>query len=220
MLQFFPGATADDLPDGKGWAIENITLSTHSGTHMDAPWHYAPIMDGGAPAATIDQIPLQWCWENGVKFDFSDRESGTVITSEDFQVKLTEINYTLKPGDIVLVQSGADPYAGTDDYLVKGVGVGREGTLWLAAQGIHIVGTDAWSWDCPLPVQAERFAKNRDSRVIWEGHLAGRDCCYYQMEKLTNLDSLPAIGFQVICFPIKVERASAGWVRPVAVFSD
>ena len=33
------------LPDGKGWAIEKITLTTHCGTHMDAPWHYAPIQD-------------------------------------------------------------------------------------------------------------------------------------------------------------------------------
>jgi len=35
----------DHLPNGKGWATESLTLGTHSGTHMDAPWHFAPIQD-------------------------------------------------------------------------------------------------------------------------------------------------------------------------------
>lgn len=37
MLRFFPGAGVDDLPDGEGWAIEWVRMTTHSGTHMDAP---------------------------------------------------------------------------------------------------------------------------------------------------------------------------------------
>jgi len=40
------------------------------------------------------------------------------------------------------------------------------------------------------------------------------------MEKLANLDQLPDHGFQVMCFPVKVERGSAGWCRPVAVIDD
>ncbi|MGO2111584.1 MAG: cyclase family protein, partial [Pseudoclavibacter sp.] len=39
VVAFFPGATVDDLPDGEGWAIERITASTHTGTHLDAPSH-------------------------------------------------------------------------------------------------------------------------------------------------------------------------------------
>ena len=53
---FFPGLTKDDLPDGEGWAVETLTLSTHNGTHMDAPWHYHSTTDNGARAApTIDE---------------------------------------------------------------------------------------------------------------------------------------------------------------------
>ena len=40
LLQFFPGLTVGELPDGEGWANEKIQLSTHSGTHLDAPYHY------------------------------------------------------------------------------------------------------------------------------------------------------------------------------------
>lgn len=84
-------------------------------------------------------------------------------------------------------------------------------------QGVKVVGTDAWSWDVPLPLVAKEFAKTKDPSVIWEGHLAGMEMEYYQMEKMTNLDLLPVTGFQVICFPIKIRGGSAGWVRPIAV---
>ncbi len=52
MLSFFPGATVDDLPDREGWALENVRISTHNGTHLDAPYHYASTMDGGLRAIT------------------------------------------------------------------------------------------------------------------------------------------------------------------------
>jgi kynurenine formamidase len=217
MIPFFPGITKEDLPDGKGWAVEVLDISTHAGTHMDAPWHYAPVMDGGKPAATIDQVPLDWCWHDAVKFDFSDRPAGTLITSEDFKAELKKMRYELKPLDIVLLQSGAADFIDSEAYVLKGVGVGKEGTVWLTDQGIKVVGTDAWSWDRPLPIIAQEFARTKDAGIVWEGHYAGRVNGYYQMEKLANLDKLPSHGFQVICFPVKIAGASAGWTRPVAV---
>lgn len=220
MLPFFPGIAKADLPDGEGWAVEDVSLSTHSGTHMDAPYHYSSIMDGNKPAATIEQCPLEWCFCDGVVFDFSDKPDGYVVTSADFKEKLAEMGYTLKPLDIVLIRSGSAPYAGTDEYLIKGCGVGREGTAWLHEQGIKVVGTDAWSWDPPLPITAQRYQETGDTSIIWEGHFAGREFEYYQMEKLTNLDKLPPFGFQVICFPVKIHKASAGWTRAVAVLPE
>ena len=66
MTQFFPGLQKHQLPDGLGWSLEFIHLTTHSGTHLDAPFHYHPTMDRGAPALTIDQVPLEWCFQDGV----------------------------------------------------------------------------------------------------------------------------------------------------------
>ena len=79
------------------------------------------------------------------------------------------------------------------------------------------MGTDAWSWDRPLGFIAEDFAKTKDKSLIWEGHFAGIEKAYCQIEKLTNLEELPPTGFKVSCFPVKIKNASAGWVRAVAI---
>ena len=70
MKAFFPGITREHLPGGLGWAMEFLTLTTHSGTHLDAPYHYHPTMDRGQPSLTIDEIPLAWCFNDGALLDF------------------------------------------------------------------------------------------------------------------------------------------------------
>ncbi|MGC9324734.1 MAG: cyclase family protein [Desulfomonilia bacterium] len=216
MKSFYPGLTQDDLPGGVGWALEILEVSTHAGTHMDAPWHYHPTQDRGKPSLTIDQFPLEWAVGNGVRLDFSDKPDGYNITPQDIEQELDRIGYTLKEGDIFLARTGADKYWGTQEYLVKGCGFGKQATLWILDHGIHVVGTDAWSWDRPLSFQARDFEETGDPSVVWEGHFAGIEKGYFQIEKLTNLDMLPPTGFTFYCFPIKIKDASAGWIRAVA----
>ncbi len=216
MRLFFPGLDKEDLPGGKGWAVEHVELSSHSGTHLDAPWHYHPFMDNGKKALTIDEIPLEWCMGNGVVLDLRHLADGYTVRSYDLKEALARIGYSIKPDDIVLVMTGADKFWGTPEYMFKGCGMGREATLWLLDHGIHVVGTDAWSWDPPLPLTAQEFSKTGNASMIWEGHFAGIERCYCHIEKLTNLDKLPPFGFTVFCFPIKIKAASAGWVRAVA----
>lgn len=218
MLSFFPGLGAEDLPDGEGWAVEDLTLTTHSGSHMDAPWHYHSATDNGArPAPTIDEAPLDLFLRPGVKLDFRHFADGYVATAEDVEAELTRIGHDLQPLDIVLVNTAAAAAYGSDHYVDTGCGLGREATNYLTGKGVMVVGTDAWSWDAPFSHTARRFADSGDPSIIWEGHKAGRERPYYQMEKLMNLESLPPFGFTLACFPVKIERASAGWVRAVAI---
>ncbi len=220
VVSFFPGATVEDLPDREGWAIERVRITTHSGTHVDAPYHYASTMDGGQRAITIDEIPLEWCLQPAVKLDFRDFPDGYVATAGDVEQELKRIGHTLAPLEIVVVNTSAGSRYGHDDYVAKGCGMGREATLYLLEQGIRLTGTDAWSWDAPFSHTAQRYARNHDASIIWEGHRAGRDIGYSHIEKLHNLESLPAQGFEVACFPVKVHAASAGWTRAVAIFDD
>jgi kynurenine formamidase len=216
MASFFPGLTRNDLPDGEAWAVEDVELTTHSGTHMDAPWHYHSTSEG-VPAATIDEAPLHLFLRPAVKLDFRDLPDGYVATAADVEAELARINYTLQPLDIVLVNTAAGKAYGAPSYVESGCGLGAEATLYLTERGIRVVGTDAWSWDAPFVYTARRYAETGNAALIWEGHKAGRVIGYYQMEKLHNLEVLPSSGFQVACFPVKIKKASAGWIRAVAI---
>jgi kynurenine formamidase len=217
MMGLFPGLSREDLPDGMGWAVETARISTHNGTHLDAPYHFHPTMNGGERAITIDEVPLEWCFGRGVKLDLRDRPDGHVCGAAEIEAELARIGHALQPLDIVLVNTAAGAAYGQPDYLDRGCGIGREATLWLTSRGVRVTGTDAWSWDAPFSKTRERFTRERDPAIIWEGHKAGRDIGYCHLEKLANLETLPATGFTVACFPVKIAKASAGWTRAVAI---
>ena len=220
VASFFPGLSGDQLPDGEGWAIELVQLSTHNGTHLDAPYHFHSTMDKGKPSLTIDEIPLEWCFQNGVKLDFRHFADGYVVTAEDIRQELDRIDYQLKPLDIVIVNTSAGKKYGHDDYVSSGCGVGYDATIYLLEQGVKVTGTDGWSWDAPFVHTKEKFLETGDASLIWEGHKAGRDMCYCHLEKLHNLEVLPSTGFTISCFPHKVRGGSAGWTRAVAIFDE
>ena len=220
VVQFFPGLTIDDLPDREGWAMEWIRLSTHCTTHLDAPYHFASTMDRGKRAATIDEVPLEWCFNPAIKLDFRHFADGYVATAKDVEAELKRIDHKLSPLEIVVVNTSAGTAYGKPDYVATGCGMGREATLYLLEQGVRVTGTDGWSWDAPFVYTAQKYAETKDASLIWEGHKAGREIGYCHLEKLHNLEALPGDGFTISCFPVKIRGASAGWTRAVAIIDN
>ena len=207
----------EDFKNGQYCAVEQINLNSHSGTHVDAPWHYGPL-SGGEKARTIDEMPLDWFFHDGVTLDFSDRGAGDRIEAEDIEEALKNIGYTLKAMDIVLIRT---------DNLRKNInkpnnwelqpGMTRGSTLWLIEHGIKVMGIDAYSWDRPSKFMRQEMEQGIE---FFQAHNVGHEIEYCHIEKLYNLESLPPFGFTVAVFPIKIEKGSAGWVRPVAIIDD
>ena len=217
MMQTF-GASAEDFvySNGHGWAVENLTVGSHTATHIDAPYHYGATSEG-RPARRIDEVPLEWCFGPGVVLDMRHRQPGEVISVADLRQRLADIRYALRPNDIVLIHTGAATRWGTVNYF-RQPGLDRESTLWLVEQGIHMIGIDAWTLDREFAAQIADFKRTGDGRHIWPAHFAGITKEYCQIEKLANLDQLPRPhGFYVSCLPVKIKDGSAGWCRAVAL---
>jgi kynurenine formamidase len=142
---------------------------------------------------------------------------GYVATPGDIEAELHRINHTLLPLEIAVVNTSAGAKYGADDCVDSGCRMGKAATLWMLEHGVRLVGTDRWSWGAPFSLTRKKVAETGDADLIWEGRHAGREIGYSHLEKLHNLEQLPPDGFEVVCFPVKVHRASAGWTRAVAI---
>ena len=128
-----------ELPDGEGWAVERIDISTHNGTHLDAPWHFASTMDGGKRA------------------HHHRRGAAGVVLPAGREARFPPLSRTAMSCTRRRRRGGADahrpharsrstsssstPSAGTrygePDYVPTGCGMGREATLYLTSRGVQ-----------------------------------------------------------------------------------
>jgi len=215
LVSGYFGCAPEQLHNGKGWATERLKTSTHAGTHVDAPWHYSPVCDG-KPSRTIDECPLEWYFGRGVVLDMSHKKSGETVSAQDVKDALAALNYTLSYGDIVCIRFGTDETFGTKEYWNEHPGLSGEATKYILDQGVKVIGVDSPGFDIPFSKTKLKFAEVKDENILWEAHIAGVDYDYSHIEKLANLDKVPATGFYICCFPVNVYRASAGWSRVVA----
>jgi cyclase len=204
------------LPDGELLSVDTLTLTSHTGTHIDAPAHYGSRASYGAPK-TIDQLPLSWFHGPAVVVDLTDvRPEGRAVDATTLRDRLGRIGREIRPYDIVLLRTGADRHAGTPAYFTDFVGLDGPATELLLDLGVRVIGTDAFSLDAPFGAMIRRYQETGDRGVLWPAHFVGRDREFCQIERLAGLDRLPAHGATVSCFPIKIIGAGGGWTRAVA----
>ena len=212
------GLGAEYWPDGLVWSADTVTMGTHCGTHIDAPSHYGPTPAG--PTRSIEQVPLRWCFGDGVLLDMTHKKAGEGITDDDVRAELERIGYTLKPYDIVLVRTDVSKHFKEPGYERIQPGLLRSATEFMIDEGVKLIGIDAWGIDRPMKLMVEEAkAGNRDG--FWESHLLGREKEYCQIEKLANLDQLPTpFGFTVMAFPVNLRGTTAAWSRVVAMYEE
>lgn len=202
----FHGAAQHGVMETTGH--HKIAMSDHTGTHLDSWWHANP------EAPTIEAVPLEYCYGDGVVLDVTHRQAGEGITVQDLKDALARINYTLKLLDIVLIRTDASKKNTTPAYATDHPGMTADATRWLVDQGVKVIGIDAIGFDPPIPVMLER-------KQLWEAHRVMREKEYYHLENMANFDQIPKpYGFIVSVLPIKLRGASAAPVRAVAIVEE
>ncbi|GAA1953580.1 cyclase family protein [Amycolatopsis minnesotensis] len=208
-----------DLPGGELLSLDTMTLTTHTGTHVDAPSHYGSVAEYGEPRH-IDRMPPDWFVRPGVVLDLTGEPVGAV-GADRLAREFDRIGHTPAPMEIVLLHTGADRFSGTPKYFTDFTGLDGPATDLLLDLGVRVIGTDAFSLDAPFGHMIKAYQRTGDDRVLWPAHFAGRRREYCQIERLANLGSLPGpTGFTVSCLPVLIAGAGAGWARAVAMIED
>ncbi|MGH7736918.1 MAG: cyclase family protein [Candidatus Tyrphobacter sp.] len=115
---------------------ELVEMSTHAGTHCDAPFHF--FEDGD----TIDRIPLERYVGPAVVLDLQDKNPGETVEASDLEPVVGRI----EPGDVALLNTGnGHRRANTKQFLTEYIYLSGAGAQLLVDRGVKGVGIDAVS---------------------------------------------------------------------------
>jgi len=204
------------LPDEEFLSLEIVHAPVHIGTHLDYSFHYGTKSENRA-AKTSDEIPLEYCYQDGVKLDLRHKKPNQVITADDIVSALKKINYSLKLFDIVLINTGADKFYGSPKYFTDYPGIDLTAIDLLLDKGIKIFGVDTMGIDRPYKFMLKEFIDSNDPKKFYPAHFYGRKREFIHIERLANLETLPDYGFKINCFPIRIKNTGAAWARVVAL---
>ena len=194
-LPVFPGTIEPSFVrvntvERDGFGELNMTMSTHTGTHMDAPSH---IITGGK---SLDQLPLEQFIGKATVIDCTRVDS---LSVEFLQSKEDKI----KPVDFVLFYTSWQQKWDTPHYLEDFPTLTKEAVEWLLKFPIKGLGFDAISPD-----------KVSDAALPNHHLLLGNEVLI--IENLTNLNLLIDQYFEFNCIPLQIENADGSPVRAFA----
>jgi arylformamidase len=170
-----------------------MRISIHTGTHIDAPSHF--IKDGDA----IDDLPLDRFHRPGVRLDLTDARPGEPIAAD--QLEAAGFDASRARDSILLLATGWTDEAWRSERLYGD-------NPFLSADAAEAVAEAA-----PSALGLD-FAV--DERKPWPNHTVLLGAGVLLIENLIGLPSLPAAGFDVIAFPLRLEGENGGPARVVA----
>ncbi len=199
-LPMFPGSpTPNFIPWSSlkkdGYNLELLFLSSHSGTHLDAPIHFVN------RGMKINQIALERLVVEAILIRI--KRGKTIITKQDI-VDFERKNFSIPKNSTLIFHTGWSKNLSKNFYFSKNPGLSSSAAKYLVSKRINLVGIDSPSIDLGtdenFPVH-QIFSKNNILIV----------------ENLTNLEKIQAKKFQFIVLPLKLKDATGSPVRAVAL---
>jgi kynurenine formamidase len=193
-IERVPHATHEE----DGYRVTQFQLGTHSGTHVDAPYHTEP---GGR---TLDSFPVETFAFDAFHVDVRGKAPREPIDEGDLPDPADD--------DLLVFHTGWDVHWGSDVYFDHPY-LTADAAAWCADNDYHVA-IDALNVD---PTPTENARNGEPAGVPAHHELLGTD--HLVMENLTNLDDLPR-RFRLLAFPLSVENADGAPIRAVVEFEN
>lgn len=182
--------------------VHAITLSEHTGTHIDSFNHFARQYRG----QSVDTLPLEMFYTRGVCLDLSHKGLKELIDVSDVEAAAQKAGVQIQAGDTVLLYTDHYRRHYNDSDWINGPGISAEvarlfGRLKIAAFGVE--------------TRSPGLLNVSNKEV----HLLGGELRYLHYENLVNLHLLAGRGpFRFVALPLKIKGGTGSPVRAVAVF--
>ena len=196
----FPGSPQPSFVQDKnikndGYNSELSFLSSHTGTHLDAPYHFQE------KGEKIHEISLKRLVSSAILIK-SRKKGDQLITKTDIQ-KFEKKHGKIPSGSTVIFWTGWQKMIKNISYFIRNPGLSTAAAKYLVSKKINLVGTDSPSIDLGkdkrFPVH-HIFSKNNVLIV----------------ENLTNLEKIRSSKFHFVVLPLKLKGATGSPVRAIA----
>ena len=180
--------------EADGCHVDSLKCGSHTGTHIDAPYHFLP------EGKNITDYPLSRFIGEGVVLDLRHKKSGEAITTDDLQPCMDRI----KKGDFLILQTGWCEKYGTDAYLNHPY-ISAQAAQRIVECGVSIVAVDFLNVDPTLWEQ-------------WDAHPVFLESEVLIVENLADSLALDPGGRYRFCFaPMKLGGSDGAPVRAFAI---
>lgn len=178
-----------------GYNLELLFLSSHTGTHIDAPYHF--VKNG----FKIDQIPLDRLVGKAVMIKLP-KTKNTSITKSDI-ILFEKKNGNIRINSSVFFFTSWQKNLKKANYFTENPGLDISAAKYLVSKKINLVGIDSPSIDLG---KDESFSVHR---ILSKNNIL-------IVENLTNLDKIPSKEFDFTILPLKIKGATGSPVRAIA----
>ena len=179
-----------------GATVERLQVMTHSGSHVDAPFHYVPQLP------SISELPLSHFYGPCVAVDLRPIEAKHPIDAGD----LRKHEHVISEGDFVLLKTGwGDRRANTKEFLTAWPYLSGDGARYLVSRGVKGIGIDVLSTGGYPDEHAEKDA-----------HIEMLSNQKLLLEDIRISDALlDGKRRRFAAFPILIANAGGAWARPI-----
>ena len=179
-----------------GYNLELLFLSSHTGTHLDAPYHF---LEKGKK---IHEISLKRLIINAILIKIRKRRD-QAITKTDIQ-KFEKKHGKIPNESTIVFWTGWQKMIKNDSYFVNNPGLSVTAAKYLISKKTNLVGIDSPSIDL-----------GKEKRFLIHHLFAKHDVLI--VENLANLDKIKSWKFQLAVLPMKLENATGAPVRAVGI---
>lgn len=172
---------------------EVIFMSTHTGTHMDAPSHFA------SDASSIDKISVKRFISNAILIKIK-KGSNQLITANEIE----ESNVRIMEGDTIVFSTLWENEIDKEYFFSHSPGLAEDAAKYLINKKVNAVCIDSPSID-----------RGSDSSFSVHKLLLSKEILI--VENLCNLNKLNSQYFTLIMAPLKLSGASGSPIRAIAV---